>query len=236
MPGQNDTDLPVAAARRGDSAAWQRLFDRYQRPIFVFINELMRDREASLDLVQDTFLRAVRHLPSLRDERRFGSWLFGIAHQLCTARARRSWREAPLGDLLDATLDDSLARPGDELIHTEQAAELFALLAELPEGQRATPPFTCWRILYHQTQLNLAYTALLLERWRLRHGHYPATLTPLAQELGVTPPHDLIDGQPLRYRPLGDDGYLLYSIGENQVDDGGKASPPPTYDANDWVW
>ncbi len=55
MPGQNDTDLPVAAARRGDSVAWQRLFDRYQRPIFVFIHELVQDREASLDLVQDTF-------------------------------------------------------------------------------------------------------------------------------------------------------------------------------------
>lgn len=138
MPGQNDTDLPVAAARRGDSVAWQRLFDRYQRPIFVFIHELVQDREASLDLVQDTFLRAIRHLPSLRDDHRFGSWLFGIAHQLCFARARRAWRETYLDDRLDATLDDSLPRPGDALMHAEQAAELFSLLAALPEGQRAT--------------------------------------------------------------------------------------------------
>lgn len=137
MPGQNDTDLPVAAARQGDTAAWQRLFDRYQRPVFVFIHELVRDREASLDLVQDTFLRAVRHLPSLRDDHRFGSWLFGIAHQLCFARARRSWRESSLSDQLDTALDDSLPRPGDALAQAEQAAELFALLAELPEGQRA---------------------------------------------------------------------------------------------------
>lgn len=91
-------------------------------------------------------------------------------------------------------------------------------------------------VIYHQTQLNLARTALLLERWRIRHGHYPDTLAALTRDLSMTPPHDLIDGDPLRYRPLADGGYQLYSIGENRVDDGGTRSLPPTYTANDWVW
>lgn len=137
MADPTDADLPIAAARDGDADAWRQLFERYQRPVFVFINELVRERETSLDLVQDTFARAVRHLPMLREDARFGSWLFGIAHQLCFARARRSWREEPLYDRLEEVRDESLLRPGDTLLRGEQAAEVFALLEELPGGQRA---------------------------------------------------------------------------------------------------
>ena len=37
----------VAAARAGDAGAWDLLMRRYQRPLFVFVNELVR-REASI--------------------------------------------------------------------------------------------------------------------------------------------------------------------------------------------
>ena len=129
--------LPVAAARAGDLRAWARLLRRYQRPLFTFVHELVRQEAGSLDVVQETFVRAMRHLPSLRDDARFGSWLFGIAHQLCVQRARRAGREEGLGDLLAEVPDDSLPRPGDLLVRDEDAAGVFALLAELPEAQRA---------------------------------------------------------------------------------------------------
>jgi RNA polymerase sigma-70 factor (ECF subfamily) len=129
--------LPVAEARTGDTRAWTVLLGRYQRPLFTFVNELVRREEAALDLVQETFVRAVRHLPTLREDARFGSWLFGIAHQLCAQRSRRAWREEALGDHLDEAADDTLPAPGALLVREEEAAAVFALLAELPEAQRA---------------------------------------------------------------------------------------------------
>jgi RNA polymerase sigma-70 factor (ECF subfamily) len=128
----------VAAARAGDAGAWDLLMRRYQRPLFVFVNELVRREADSLDLVQETFLRAVKNLPGLREDARFGSWLFGIAHQLCHRRARRAWREDGLADTrLADEIDETVFAPGEQLLRDEEAAEVFALLAALPEPMRA---------------------------------------------------------------------------------------------------
>lgn len=66
-----------------------------------------------------------------------------------------------------------------------------------------------------------ALTAIALELYRRRNGAYPETLDPLVPELLPTLPVDRFDGQPLRYR-LSDEGPLLYSIGSDRIDDGGK--------------
>lgn len=139
MPPPTEPDsLPVAAARAGDPGAWDRLLRRYQRPLFVFVHELVRHEADSLDLVQETFVRAVAHLPQLREDARFGSWLFGIAHQLCRRRLRRAGREAEFDEAFGSAVDDSPPAPGELLVRDEEAGAVFALLAELPEAQRAT--------------------------------------------------------------------------------------------------
>ncbi len=88
--------LPVPQARAGEPAAWDVLFHRYQLPLYVYVFELVHDEQASLDLVQETFIAAVRHIGSLRDDAKFGSWLFGIAHQKCVQRWRKQSREEVL--------------------------------------------------------------------------------------------------------------------------------------------
>ena len=87
--------------------------------------------------MQATFVRAVRHIGTLRDDARFGGWLFGIAHQLCVQHWRRAGREQPLGDLLDDTPDESAPDPRDLVLRAEQGEALLALLDELPPPQRA---------------------------------------------------------------------------------------------------
>ena len=61
----------------------------------MYVFELVHDEQTSLGIVQETFIAAVRHLGSLRDDDRFGSWLFGIAHQKCIQHWRKSGREEP---------------------------------------------------------------------------------------------------------------------------------------------
>src|SRR5437867_12059955 len=93
--------LPVADARAGNAEAWAALFQRYRLPLYVYIFELVRDGQTSLDLVQETFVKAFRHLASLRDDEKFGCWLFSIAHQKCIQLWRRRDREAVFGEQLD---------------------------------------------------------------------------------------------------------------------------------------
>src|SRR6266853_3957393 len=90
--------LPVAQARAGDKAAWDTLFKRYQLPLYVYVFELVHDEQTSLDIVQETFINAARHIGGLRDDDKFGGWLFGIAHQKCIQRWRKQNRDEAMRD------------------------------------------------------------------------------------------------------------------------------------------
>ncbi len=70
--------------------------------------------------------------------------------------------------------------------------------------------------------LRLALTALALEQFRAAHNNrYPASLSELTPNDLNTTLMDPFDGQPLRYQKQGA-GYVLYSIGPDLKDDGGK--------------
>jgi RNA polymerase sigma-70 factor (ECF subfamily) len=89
MPDNDKEVLPIAAAREGQGAAWDVLFQRYRWPLYVFLVESIQDEQSALDLLQESFIRAHRHIQSLRSDGRFGSWLFGIARQLAVQHVRK---------------------------------------------------------------------------------------------------------------------------------------------------
>ena len=138
MPEVADTEtLPVPQARAGEPAAWDTLFRRYQLPLYVYVFELTRHEQTSLDLVQETFIAAVRHLGGLRDDGKFGSWLFGIAHQKVVQRWRKKGGHEILFDEIPEARDEFENSPDDLLIRQEQEAEFMKLLEQLPPPQRA---------------------------------------------------------------------------------------------------
>ena len=94
-----------------------------------------------------------------------------------------------------------------------------------------------------QTYVDAAHMACALERYRLANGNLPDSLETLVPKFLERIPNDVIDGKPLRYRKSPDGGYLLYSIGWNQTDDGGKLwwvkdKKESRVDSTkgDWVW
>jgi len=129
--------LPVQQARDGQPEAWDILFRRYQLPLYVYVFELVHDEQTSLDLVQETFIAAVRHIGSLRDDGKFGSWLFGIAHQKCVQRWRKQNREEILREEIAQGPNEFENSPDDLLIRREQEAEFMQLLNQLPLPQRS---------------------------------------------------------------------------------------------------
>jgi RNA polymerase sigma-70 factor, ECF subfamily len=129
--------LPVPQAKAGDPEAWDALFKRYQLPLYVYVFEMVRDEQTSLDLVQETFINATRHIGALREDAKFGSWLFGIAHQKCQQHWRGNKREAALLEELAEIQADFEDDPRDRLIREEREAEFMALVNKLPLPQRA---------------------------------------------------------------------------------------------------
>ena len=88
---------------------------------------------------------------------------------------------------------------------------------------------------YNQTRVAQAQIACALERFRIAHGQYPTALSELTPQCIPKLPHDIIEGNPLKYRPVGENQFLLYSVGWNESDDDGQFSAYP-YEAGDWSW
>jgi hypothetical protein len=80
------------------------------------------------------------------------------------------------------------------------------------------------RLMRIEVARQITITAIALKRYQLKHGGYPPDLNSLVPDFVSELPFDPVDGQALRYRTEPDGTFLLYSVGENGVDDGGNPS------------
>jgi hypothetical protein len=97
------------------------------------------------------------------------------------------------------------------------------------------------RFAHTQSSTDLARVAIALERFRLAHGGYPDTLANLTPQFLQNIPHDVINGQPLKYRRTDDGQFVLYSVGWDEKDDGGTVvlnewGSSQNIKKGDWVW
>jgi len=92
-----------------------------------------------------------------------------------------------------------------------------------------------------QSALDQAVIACALERYRLTRGAYPTTLAELSPTFMAQIPHDIVNGQSLRYARQGE-GFRLYSVGWDLKDAGGRVArssdPKPILELakGDWPW
>jgi hypothetical protein len=106
---------------------------------------------------------------------------------------------------------------------------LMAIIA-VPNGQKAIQTYA-----RNQSKVNQAQIVCALERHRLSHGAYPKTLKELDPQFIDKLPHDIIGGQPLKYRLSPDGQFTLYSLGWDEKDDNGVSSCLPDGEG-DWCW
>jgi RNA polymerase sigma-70 factor (ECF subfamily) len=117
----------MAAVARGDETALAELMARWQRPLFQFLHRHTGGRDVE-DLQQETWLRAVRAAHRYDPERRFSTWLFQIAVNLC-----RDWHRRRPPDAVDPPDERAAEATGA----VDAALDARRLLAALPEPQRA---------------------------------------------------------------------------------------------------
>ncbi len=87
-------DVDLAAARAGDGAARQALFERVAPGAFAFIRRLVRHEAMAEDLLQDTMIAMYEHLADFRGEAPFGAWVRSIAVSRCLMAFRSPWHRA----------------------------------------------------------------------------------------------------------------------------------------------
>lgn len=153
----------LAVARDGDEAAFGRLVEPYVRELRVHCYRMLGSLQDAEDALQDTLLRAWRHLDGLTDPNKLRAWLYRIATNRCLSRIAASARrpielqldaliasEGNLGEMEAPSLQpfpDRLLQdtaPADEdpeaIVEAREEVELafIAALQLLPPRQRAT--------------------------------------------------------------------------------------------------
>ena len=100
----------VRQVRSGDAAAWQQMIERYEGRLLAFVDSRLRDRAASEDVVQETFVGFLTSLPHYDEKRDMEAYLFSIAAHKLTDHLRKQGRRP-----IDQFGSDDHGRPLDEV-------------------------------------------------------------------------------------------------------------------------
>jgi RNA polymerase sigma-70 factor (ECF subfamily) len=138
VPVSPDSDeVLVARCRAGDRGAFELLFERHHARVFRLAVHILRDREAALDAVQETFIRAHRGLDRYSGEGSFGGWLTRIAANLAVDGLRRRQRDEVVTIEDDGRLVAEVVASGPG---PQEAAEVARLRGALERGLARLSP------------------------------------------------------------------------------------------------
>ena len=128
----------VLAARDGDRYAFDELFSRYQRAVYLIILRRLGNEAEAQELVQEVFIQALRKIRQLANPVCFGGWLRSIAQRMAINRAMRS-RSAVSLDAQRMSCDFAEGQtPLGEILARERADQVRHGLDRLADLDRDT--------------------------------------------------------------------------------------------------
>jgi len=145
MSAEEDRQL-ILLCREGTEEGYRELMRRYEKYVYALCVRLTGSREDALDLTQETFIRAFRHLDRFEPGRPFKPWLRQVAVRLSLNHLRDSRAgtgekplslEQPLGE--QGVLADTLASgddPATEVEWRDLSATIWEAVAHLPPAYR----------------------------------------------------------------------------------------------------
>ena len=139
----SDRAAVLARARQGDSDAFRALVERHSHRVFRLAFRMTGNEQDAEDVVQESFLRAYRHLGRFEARADFGTWLYRIVANCAVElmRSRRARRDLARIDPIDESAPDAMAasEPGPErlAVSAEMKRQVEAALGDLSSLERA---------------------------------------------------------------------------------------------------
>lgn len=120
----------------GDSRGFSELYSKYRNRVFGFLVRMTGDREIAEDLLQETFLAALRNAEQFDRNRSFLSWLFGIAHKRTIDFFRHAKVETDHKDNTDGSVGSKIDAPDVQLSNRDLRTFINAAVEKLDPQQR----------------------------------------------------------------------------------------------------
>ena len=119
----------------GNAGAFDQLLERWRSPMYSFVLGILKNGEAADDAFQEVFVRVIRGAKSFETDRKFSSWAFRIANNICMDILRKNSRAATESEP-DVPAPDPAPGPEERLEKSETARRLRAHILSLPVDQR----------------------------------------------------------------------------------------------------
>lgn len=134
--GDREADqILVEQAQAGDKQAFGLLVTKYQRRLARLISRMVRDPVEVEDIVQDSFIRAYRALPSFRNDSAFYTWLYRIGVNTAKNWLVTHGRRAQLTRSMDD--DEAPGQDDVESTQTNETPERLLMTKEIGETVNA---------------------------------------------------------------------------------------------------
>jgi RNA polymerase sigma-70 factor (ECF subfamily) len=139
-------------AAKGDEDAYRELYRAFAPAVRRVLGTFPALEQADVeDALQETFVRAFKHIGRLREPKAFQGWLFTIARNRALTRLERSQHRQRTEELLEAELKGTASPAFPEALVVERDTEVVReLISELPEG----PERTTVELFYLQGELS----------------------------------------------------------------------------------
>ena len=148
----------IAELRVGNEQAFEVLLDRLSAPMLRFARSILSDRETAEEVVQDTWLAAIRGLDRFEGRSSLKTWIFSILANVARTRVKRERRTVAFSSIseIESPIDKLAAEaerfsedrhawmspprrqkqtPEDHLLSTEAVTRIDAALQSMPPRQ-----------------------------------------------------------------------------------------------------
>ncbi|MBI3132008.1 MAG: sigma-70 family RNA polymerase sigma factor [Acidobacteria bacterium] len=135
--GEETPEFWMSRLKAGHEEALAHLMTRFERPVFAFIHRRLAGETGVVqELVQEVFLKCLKHKDRFEEGRPVAAWLFTLAANAATDHLRKRGREVPPPESFDAP-DPQAPSPWETLDQGRRLKELREALESLTPRQRA---------------------------------------------------------------------------------------------------
>ena len=155
----------IIKVRNGDKQAFSEIVELYKHRVFQVCYRMLGNRQEAEDISQEAFMRAYIHLDRFQMNRKFSTWIYRIATNLCIDRIRKKkpdyYLDAEISGSDGLTMYSQVAAstplPEDEAEKNEIQNRIYKEIRNLSEKYRAVI------VLKYMEELSLQEISEILE-------------------------------------------------------------------------
>jgi RNA polymerase sigma-70 factor (ECF subfamily) len=155
----------IKRVRNGDQHAFSEIVELYKHRVFQVCYRMVANRQEAEDISQEAFMRAYIHLDRFQTDRKFSTWIYRIATNLCIDRIRKKkpdyYLDAEIARTEGLTMYSQVAAttplPEEEVEKNEFQNQVYKEIGNLPEKYRSVI------VLKYMEELSLQEISEILE-------------------------------------------------------------------------